>query len=71
MIGTMSVVSSADGSYIITVVPSATADYRLNFNAPSSEGLNDSTSGVIRISVSSGGSCASATTCSPSRAQLS
>jgi hypothetical protein len=59
VIGTMSVVSGTDGSYIITVVPTATADYRLNFDAPSSEGLKDSTSGVIRITVSSG-SCAGA-----------
>ena len=61
VIGTMSVVSSTDGSYIVTVVPSATADYRLNFDAPSSEGLKDSTSGVIRITVSSGGGCAGTT----------
>jgi hypothetical protein len=58
VIGTM-FARATDGAYVITVVPQATADYRLNFDAPSSEGLRDSTSGIVRITVSSSGSCVS------------
>lgn len=55
---TMTSITGANGSYSGVIWPTATADYRLFFNAPSSEGLKNSTSGVIRITVSSGGSCA-------------
>lgn len=51
VIGTMSAVSSSEGSYAFTIVPSQTADYRLHFDAPQSEGVRDSTSKVIRIVV--------------------
>lgn len=51
VIATMGAVAGSDGSYAFTIVPSQTADYRLHFNAPSSEGLRDSTSPVLRIAV--------------------
>ena len=39
------------GSYAVTIRPTATADYRLGYDASSSEGLKDATSAVIRITV--------------------
>jgi hypothetical protein len=54
VIATMSAVASSDGSYSYTFMPSATADYRLGYDAPTTEGLRDATSGVLRITVSSG-----------------
>lgn len=50
-IATMSAVSGSDGSYAATIWPSVTADYRLRHDAPSSEGLRDSYSSVVRITV--------------------
>ena len=51
VIATMTPVSGAAGSYALTIRPAATADYRLGYDAPASEGLKDATSGVIRITV--------------------
>jgi hypothetical protein len=59
VIATMSAVSGSDGSYAVSLTPSATADYRLGYYAPSSEGLRDATSNVLRISVGVG-SCSGA-----------
>ena len=50
-IGTMAAVAASDGSYALTIKPLATADYRLSYTAPSTEGLHDSTSSVLRITV--------------------
>ena len=55
VIATMSAVSGSDGSYAATITPSTTADYRLGYDAPASEGLRDSTSPVLRITVGVGG----------------
>jgi hypothetical protein len=51
VIATMSPVYSTDGSYAATIAPSATADYRLFYDAPTSEGLLDSTSAIVRVTV--------------------
>jgi len=48
---TMTAVSGSDGSYTVTIWPPSSGDYRLFFDAPSSEGLRDSTSSVISITV--------------------
>lgn len=50
-IATMGWVSGSDGSYATTIKPTATADYRLFFDASSYEGLRDSSSPVVRIEV--------------------
>ena len=50
-IGAMGAVAVSDGSYALTIKPLATADYRLSYTAPSTEGLRDSTSTVLRITV--------------------
>ena len=47
----MSAVATSDGSYALTIKPLATADYRLSYTAPSTEGLRDATSTVLRITV--------------------
>jgi hypothetical protein len=60
VIGTMSAVSGSAGSYTATITPSATADYRLGYDAPSSEGVRDSTSAVLRVSVGVGSCSATA-----------
>ena len=60
VIGTMSAVTGSDGSYAFTLRPSVTADYRLGYDASSSEGLNDATSAVLRIAVGIG-------SCTPAR----
>jgi hypothetical protein len=44
-------ISGADGSYSGLIWPTQTADYRLVFDAPSSEGLKDATSSTFRITV--------------------
>jgi hypothetical protein len=43
--------ASGDGSYSITISPQATADFRLVYDSLSSEGLRDSTSPILRITV--------------------
>lgn len=43
--------AGADGGYAITISPQDTADYRLVYVALSSEGLRDSTSPILRITV--------------------
>jgi hypothetical protein len=48
---TMTSITGANGSYSGLIWPTATADYRLFFNAPSSEGLRDDTSPVLRVTV--------------------
>jgi hypothetical protein len=50
-IATMGWVSGSDGSYAATIKPTATADYRLFFDAPSYEGLRDATSSIVRVEV--------------------
>ncbi|MEO5705022.1 MAG: hypothetical protein ABIZ52_07550 [Candidatus Limnocylindrales bacterium] len=62
VIATMSAVSGSVGSYAFTIKPSATADYRLVYDAPSSEGLKDATSTVYRITVGVGPCSASSAT---------
>jgi hypothetical protein len=54
VIGTVSAVTGSDGSYAFTLRPSVTADYRLGYDASSSEGLKDATSAVLRIAVALG-----------------
>jgi hypothetical protein len=43
--------NSTAGSYGLTISPTQTADYRLVFTAPSTEGVNSSTSIAVRIAV--------------------
>jgi hypothetical protein len=50
-VATMSAVSGSDGSYTVTIWPPSSGDYRLFFDAPSSEGLRDATSSVLSITV--------------------
>ena len=47
----MTPVSGSAGSYAATIRPTATADYRLGYDASPYEGLKDATSAVIRITV--------------------
>lgn len=54
VIGTMAPVSGSAGSYWYTLRPDASADYRLGFDASPSEGLKDSMSTYIRITVGIG-----------------
>lgn len=49
-VGTLAV-ASGDGNYSLTISPKSSGDYRLVFDAPSSEGLRDSTSSVLTITV--------------------
>lgn len=49
-VGTMSA-ATGDGNYVLTITPPSTGDYRLFFDAPSIEGLRDSTSGVLTVTV--------------------
>ena len=49
-VGTMSAATGA-GNYQLTIKPPSTGDYRLFYDAPTSEGLKDSTSSVITITV--------------------
>jgi hypothetical protein len=53
-IGSMTVLDD-NGRYSRTLTPSNTYDYRVVFNGPSDEGLEGSTSLVVRVTVSSGG----------------
>jgi hypothetical protein len=50
-VGTLSAVSGSPGNYAITVKPGSSGDYRLFYDAPKSEGLRDSTSSVVTITV--------------------
>ncbi len=54
VVATMSAVSGSAGSYAFTLNPTVTADYRLSYDAPASEGLKDTTSAVYRIAVGIG-----------------
>jgi hypothetical protein len=49
-VGNLSAATGA-GNYALTIRPPSTGDYRLSYDAPSSEGLRDSTSGVLTITV--------------------
>lgn len=51
VIATMSPVAGSAGSYAATIKPAKTADYRLGYDASRYEGLVDTTSAVIRITV--------------------
>lgn len=51
VVATMSAVSGSEGSYAVTIWPTQTADYRLIYDAAPSEGLRDSTSAILRITV--------------------
>lgn len=50
-IGTLSVVSGSPGDYATTIKPPSSGDYRLVYDAPTTEGLRDSTSSVVSITV--------------------
>lgn len=50
-VATMGWVAGSDGSYATTIKPTATADYRLSYDASPYEGLRDSTSAVLRVAV--------------------
>jgi hypothetical protein len=50
-VGTLAAVSGSPGDYALTIKPPSSGDYRLFFDAPKSEGLRDSTSSVITITV--------------------
>jgi hypothetical protein len=65
VIATMTPVSGSAGSYAFTLKPSATADYRLGYDASPYEGLRDATSSVIRITVGVGQCGPTSTTSSP------
>lgn len=54
VIATMSSVSGSDGRYAATLRPSTTADYRLGYDASPYEGLKDSNSAVLRVTVGVG-----------------
>jgi hypothetical protein len=49
------------GTYGVTLAVSATTDYRLVYNAPSTEGLIDATSATLRITTTPSGGCGIAT----------
>lgn len=49
-VGTM-VATTTAGAYSLTIKPPSSGDYRLVYDAPSSEGLRDSTSSVLSITV--------------------
>jgi hypothetical protein len=49
-VGTVPAATGA-GNYALTIKPPSSGDYRLFFDAPSSEGLRDSVSGVLSITV--------------------
>lgn len=49
-VGSMSV-ATGDGNYALTIWPPSSGDYRLFFDAPATEGLRDSTSSVLSITV--------------------
>jgi hypothetical protein len=51
VVGTMAAVSGSAGHYALTIKPASSGDYRLFFDAPSSEGLKDDYSDVISITV--------------------
>jgi hypothetical protein len=46
--------SATAGTYGLTIAVSSTADYRLLFDASVTEGLNDTTSGILRITATKG-----------------
>lgn len=50
-VGTLAAMSGSAGNYSLTLWPPSSGDYRLFYDAPSSEGLKDSTSGVLNITV--------------------
>ena len=50
-IGTLAPKAGSEGDYAITIWPQTTADFRLLYDALSSEGLNDATSSTLRILV--------------------
>ena len=50
-VGTLAAVSGSPGDYAITIKPASSGDYRLFYDAPKSEGLRDSTSSVITVTV--------------------
>lgn len=50
-ITTMSAVAGSDGSYSATITPTETADYRLEYVAPSTEGLRGATSAIVRVTI--------------------
>jgi hypothetical protein len=58
-VGTLSPNSTA-GSYGLTITVSQTADYRLQYSSPASEGLGNATSSTLRITATS--SCTSGST---------
>ena len=49
-VGTMAA-ATGDGNYSLTIYPPSTGDYRLSYDAPTSEGLKDATSGVLTVTV--------------------
>lgn len=49
-VATMATASGA-GNYALTIRPPSSGDYRLSYDAPSSEGLKDAISGVLTITV--------------------
>jgi hypothetical protein len=50
-VGTMTGVTGSAGSYQLSITPPSSGDYRLWFDAPTTEGLKDATSGVLTITV--------------------
>lgn len=51
VLATITPVSGSAGSYAVTIRPTATADYRLGYDASPYEGLKDASSVVIRVAV--------------------
>jgi hypothetical protein len=58
-VGTMAISTAAEGTYGLTIYPTATYDYRASFSSPTNEGVSGSTSGIVRVTVAScsGTSC--------------
>lgn len=50
-VGTMSAVGGSAGSYTFTLFPPSSGEYRLLYDAPTSEGLKDTSSGMLSITV--------------------
>lgn len=52
-VGTMTASNTVEGTYTLTISPSATYDYRVSFATPATEGVTGSTSAAVRVTVNS------------------
>lgn len=51
-IGSMTASTTTEGSYALTLSPTATYDWRAVFSTPSNEGVTGSTSAIVRVTIS-------------------